>query len=392
MNSKFFGLGPRDIARKMWWRAGLTPFTKAFTKLSLQEEGHMGQPSEVRGLFLQKIDSMVERGQKKQAYWWLYEAYKRARILSPRRAAPIAMRLAQLEGNPFDKLNPSLAKIMLTFAYGSVDMQLRFTRHLREKVSEAENKYGEAQKALDLWANDVLCKTMLETRDVKLIFSEELKTPMQGNPDGKYIITLDPLDGSSNIESKNIFGSILGVYENVPTKGREIKAAAIVVYGPVFSMVYSAGEGVHELEKDYGKYGFSQFEELHKNMKIPDTPKVYGVGGNHLDWKDEFVEYVDYLSQRLTLRYSGAFVADFMQILHRGGIFAYPNLKSAPQGKLRLLYECVPLSFIMEQAGGLSWDGRNGSILDAPIIDMDARVGLYIGNEELIRLIPGWKK
>jgi fructose-1,6-bisphosphatase I len=294
---------------------------------------------------------------------------------------------------------------MLTFAYGSADMQLRFTSHLVRTLAEQQseigggeganeklmNKYGEIKKELDDWANDVLCKTMLKTGQIKRIYSEELDHAIDPKDEkfegiykaGEYIITLDPLDGSGNIKTRNIFGSILGVYkDNEPKTGRELVASAIVLYGPVFSFIYSTGNGVHELVKNNSNRGFSQFEQMAdgRNIKMPKKAALVNPGGN-TSWKPESVQVFDELRQIYKIRCAGAAVAEIASLLREGGIFFYP----AP--KLRLLYEGIPLAFLIEQASGASFDGRSCTLLDTPINSMDQKTPLYVGNEELISKI-----
>ena len=120
-------------------------------------------------------------------------------------------------------------------------------------------------------------------------------------------------------------------------------------------------------------------------MAVPEPGEVFGIGGDPLDWDQKFLAFAKGLfrKEKLKVRYSGTFVADFSQILHRGGIFAYPSTKKNPKGKLRLTYEAQPMAFIWEQAGGASWSGK-GSLLDINENDFEARVPLYLGNKSLI--------
>lgn len=406
------GLNPFvDIPRKIYWRGQMSAFTYAFSQYarineSLKDTDIYGKPEWCEEVFMKKIDDWTENGKINKAHWWLYELYKRTHISNPIISTPLAMRLAQLEGHPFENLQSGLAKIMLTFAYGSADMQLRFTSHLERTLAEYKNglgdgkdaneklmnKYKEIRKELDDWANIVLCKTLLKTGQASKIYSEELDRPIDPRDEkfeniyevGKYIITLDPLDGSSNIKTRNIFGSIMGVYrENEPKNGRELVASAIALYGPVFSLIYSTGNGVQELVKNYSNRGFSKFEQMAdgQNIKMPKKAGLVIPGGN-TGWNEEFARFVfgEFL-QNYKIRCAGAAVAEIASLLRDGGIFFYP----AP--KLRLLYEGIPLSFLVEQAGGASFDGVSSSLLDTPINSMDQTTLLFIGNEELINKI-----
>jgi len=419
----FRGLTPIQIARKVHWRFAPTKFTSSFRNLSLYYEDN----ADARKPYLEKVDKWIAKGKKKKAHWWLSEAHKRARDHSPVRSAPIAVRKAEIEGHVFSHLKPELSRLMLTLAYASLDMQKQFSKHLDEHVGNDVNKYGEAKKKLDVWANDVFCQILLETGLVRKIYSEELDAPLAGNPNAPFIVTMDPVDGSSNIKSKNPFGSIFGIYEkDPPQSGRDIVASAYALYGPVYSFVYSAGNGATEIGKSYNpEDGSIIFKLRHQKLELPGSPKVYGFGGHPLTWDANFQKFVfkDVHGHfKLKLRYSGAFVADFAQVLFNGGIFAYPRTLKAPEidpsnplvykpqewgeGKLRLTYECIPMAFLMEQAGGTSWDGKSyyskanslhildgenesergapASVLDLRINDMDAIIPLYIGNSSLI--------
>lgn len=279
-----------------------------------------------------------------------------------------------------------LSELLLSFARLSLNMQTQFPKYL-SGIENDRNKYGEAVAKLDAWANKILCDTLLDTGFVRAIYSEELRQPIKGNKSAPFVITLDPLDGSSNITTNNAFGIIMGVYEDdLPQPGRNLSAAVYKLYGPVNTLVYSTGNGVHEFVKHYYEDGDAKFLQLHKNLKLPDKPEVFGIGGDPLEWDAKFLTFAKDLfrKEKMRPRYSGTFVADFSQVLHRGGFFAYPKTTSKPKGKLRLYYECSPLSFICEQAGGMSWDGGKGSILDHFDTDADARVPLYLGNKEII--------
>ncbi len=280
-----------------------------------------------------------------------------------------------------------LRRLIDSFAYISLDAQHQFPKYLRGTMGN-KNKYGEAVARLDEWVNGYLCDNLVKTGLVRKIYSEELKTPLvaTANKDAPFVVTLDPLDGSSNIVTNNAFGSIVGVYsEDLPQKGRKLVAAFYKLYGPVNTFVYTVGKGTHEFVKHYDSEGKASFLLLAENMKVPEPGEVFGLGGDPLDWSPQFLKFAKGLfrEEKLKVRYSGTFVADFSQILHRGGIFAYPSSKKSERGKLRLVYEAQPMAFIWEQAGGASWSGK-GSLLDVEEKDVDARVPLYLGNRCLI--------
>ncbi|MCX8174686.1 MAG: fructose-1,6-bisphosphatase [Candidatus Micrarchaeota archaeon] len=278
-----------------------------------------------------------------------------------------------------------LRRLIVSFAYVSLDAQHHFPKYLRGAAGD-KNKYGEAVARLDEWINGYYCDELVKTGLVRKIYSEELRQPLLGSPHAPFIVTIDPLDGSSNINTNNSFGTIMGIYrDDLPQAGRKLVAALYKLYGPLNTLVYSAGNGSHEFVKHYDGSGNAQFLLLAENVKLPVKGEVFGVGGDPLDWSPKFLKFAKDLFrvEKLKVRYSGTFVADFSQILHRGGIFAYPQTRSAPRGKLRLTYEAAPMAFILEQAGGKSWDGSR-SLLDAKALDVDARTPLYMGNDYLI--------
>lgn len=282
--------------------------------------------------------------------------------------------------------DPDIAAILHSFAFHSMKMQEQFPKYLQGTEND-KNKYGEAVAKLDKWANDSLIQCLNGTGVVKKIYSEELQTAQICNPDAKYIATLDPLDGSSNIATNNIFGIILGIYsQDLPQPGKNLKAAAIKVYGPVNTFIYSTGNGTHEFVKHYDKSSKPELYLLHENLQFPKIPQVFGIGGEPLCWEPKFLKFAKGLfkKEKLKARYCGSFVGDFSQILHRGGFFAYPPTEKTPNGKLRLAYEANPISFLAEQAGGASYDGEKGSILNKIPKETDECTPVYLGNKELI--------
>ena len=280
-----------------------------------------------------------------------------------------------------------LQKLILTYAYTALDAQHQFPKYLRGTMGD-KNKYGEVVAKLDDWVNGFLCDNLIKTNLVRKIYSEELKTPLTANPNAPFVVTMDPLDGSSNISTNNPIGSIVGIYRgDLPLTGRKLVCSLYKLYGPMNTLAYTIGKGTHEFVKHYDSDGNAQWQLLFENIKVKEPGEVFGIGGEPLDWEPAFMKFAKDLfrKEKMKARYSGTFVADFSQILHRGGFFAYPSTKKSPKGKLRLVYEAAPMSFIWEQAGGASWDGKRGSLLDAKENDVDARVPLYLGNGHLIK-------
>ncbi len=253
----------------------------------------------------------------------------------------------------------------------------------RRGKADTKNVFGEVQLVADKWADECLIDELRKTGIVKTIVSEEHPDIVKINDQGIFNVTLDPLDGSSNIETNNSVGIIVGIYKKaLPTQGKHQVAAMYILYGPVITLVYTARNGVHEFLRT--KEGFILKEE---NIKLPEPGILYGIGGLRKEWRPEFKEYIEELeSKGSKLRYGGAFVGDFNQVLHYGGIFSYPALITKPQGKLRLLVEAFPMSLIIEQAGGASSNGEK-SILEIEPKDLNQRTPVYVGNKEFIKKI-----
>jgi fructose-1,6-bisphosphatase I len=250
----------------------------------------------------------------------------------------------------------------------------------RRGKADTKNVFGELQLVADKWADQFIIDELRKSDLVKAVVSEEQPEIVKLSEKGLFNITLDPLDGSSNIESNNLIGTIVGIYrDDLPAQGKRQIAAMYMLYGPVTTLVYTAQNGVHEFL--HTKKGFVLKDE---NITLPEPGKLYGIGGLRKDWLPSFRKYIEDLEQAgYKLRYGGSFVGDFNQILHYGGLFAYPALTTKPNGKLRLLVESNTMSFIAEQAGGASTNGTC-SILEVEPDEITQRVPTYIGNKDLI--------
>jgi len=270
------------------------------------------------------------------------------------------------------------------------ELSILIRRELPHRLGKAGtvNISGEQQTKIDVWANDIFIKGLLPTGLIHQLASEESEDIVEYEEGtGAFNITLDPLDGSSNIESNNLFGVICGIYDAstpLPARGRQLKAALTVLYGPLTTMMYTAKRGVHEFVKGR-KYGLEDVYYLvNEHLQIPSPGKVYGVPSNREMWLPEFRHFIALLErEHYGLRYGGSFIGDSNQVLHKGGFFAYPAYLDRPHGKLRLQFECNPISLIVEEAGGKSSVGM-GSVLDMEPTSLHQRVPLYIGNVELI--------
>lgn len=254
------------------------------------------------------------------------------------------------------------------------------------KLAGLKNVYGEEQMALDR-ASDEILKSQLEFSGfVHEYASEELEDIIKiGTGNEKYIVTADPLDGSSLVDTNLAIGTIIGIHQDsVKDCGRNTMVAALyITYGPLITMIYSAGKGAHEfvLNRE-GEYVLSE-----ENITLKDKGSIFSPGGLRKDWTPEHLKFIEKLeSDGYKLRYSGGFVPDINQVLiKKGGLFTYPALKKSPQGKLRLLFELQPMAFITEQAGGMATDGRQ-DILSIRVETINQLSPVYIGSAYEVRL------
>jgi fructose-1,6-bisphosphatase I len=248
------------------------------------------------------------------------------------------------------------------------------------KFAGFRNMFGEEQLALDRSADEILKAQLQFSGFVREYASEEQDSVIGiGKGDETYFITADPLDGSSLIDTNLSIGTIIGIHNGPVLKaGRNTLVAAMyITYGPLITMVYSAGKGTHEfvLNRE-GEYVLSQ-----ENIVLNDKGSIYSLGGLRKDWTPAHLAYVEHLEGLgYKLRYSGGFVPDINQILiKKGGVFSYPALRKSPAGKLRLIFELQPMAFILEQAGGMATDGLNDILSIAPG-NLDHRSPIYIGS------------
>jgi fructose-1,6-bisphosphatase I len=283
-----------------------------------------------------------------------------------------------------DSEDSSLSKLVVLLADLAVIVQQRIPKELG--FSGGVNVYGEKQLEIDVWSNDLFTKKLLKSGLVRRIASEEMEDAVESKS-GEYSIVLDPLDGSSNLKSNNLLGTIVGVYHDkpLPAKGRDLLSAMYFLYGPFLQLVLALKDGVRlsaAAGKGVGARRFLSDGQIHK---LPRPPTVYGVGGLRDKWTPAVKQYVESLDKRkLSLRYGGSFVGDYNQVLSKGGFFAYPELTDAPNGKYRLQFESNPVGFITEKAGGLATTGR-GNILDVEPNSIVQRVPTYLGDRELVR-------
>lgn len=271
----------------------------------------------------------------------------------------------------------------------------------------SKNVQDENVRALDVISNNVVNEVFDTIPMVSGIASEEMEDVYlpPGSDDGKYIIVTDPLDGSGNVDIAGQIGTIFGIFRRVTTSGqpkledflqpgRDLVAAGYILYGPCTMMVYSAGGPVNGFTLDRS---IGTFFLTHPNIRIPEGEGSYAVNeANEVKWDEKTQVMVAAFRRQQTglgtrtARYSGALVGDFHRILLKGGIYMYPGETEKPEGKLRLLYENSPLSYLCEKAGGA---GSNGvmRILDMKPDKLHQRTPLFLGSkgdvEEAIRRI-----
>lgn len=317
-----------------------------------------------------------------------------------------------LQGNIQPAIDPQdLKKIMGGVVNASIFLSNEI-RHagLYDTVLGAHgeiNVQGEEQQKLDVLADlafikefencGVVCGIASEENDDYIAFANE------DAKKGNYVVLFDPLDGSSNIDVNVSIGTIFSVYRRVSNKGslatledmlqegNQQVLSGYVLYGSSTMLVYTTGEGVNgfTLKPDEDMFYLS-----HPNMRMPENGRLYAMNeGNITECEEGLTQYISYCQSRenqtglpYSGRYIGSLVADFHRNLIKGGIYIYPDVLTAPEGKLRLLYECNPLAFIAEQSGGLATTGRE-RILDINPKKLHQRVPYYVGSKLMVEKV-----
>ena len=273
------------------------------------------------------------------------------------------------------------------------------------------NVQGEQVKKLDVFANEQFIAALSVGGEVCAIASEEneeiIPVTTEQSRSAKYVVAIDPLDGSSNIDANVSVGTIFAVYrrtslsgpgstEDFLQRGSDMVAAGYIIYGSSTMLVYSTGKGVNgfTLDPSIGEFCLS-----HSNMKIPKGGKIYSINeGYYIHFPDGVKKFIKWCQEEDTAsnrpyssRYIGSAVADIHRNIMYGGIFIYPTTSQNPKGKLRLIYECNPLSFIVEQAGGKASDGFK-RILDIEPGALHQRSPLFIGSAEMVDVVEDLMK
>ena len=267
------------------------------------------------------------------------------------------------------------------------------------------NKSGDEVKKLDIFAHEILLKAMDHGGHFCVMASEEEEDIIHLPPHqkiGKYVLLFDPLDGSSNIDANVSIGTIFSIYKRVTPgngpgtiedclqPGYKQEVAGYILYGSSTVFVYTAGHGVYGFTLDPA---FGEFLLSHDDIKIPKSGRIYSINeGNYFSWHKGLKDYIKYLQANqfngkpYQARYIGSMVADVHLTLLYGGIFMYPGDKRNEKGKLRLVYECNPMAFIVEAAGGKAIDGKN-RILEKLPESLHERIPIFIGSEEDVSLV-----
>ncbi|MBN8653866.1 MAG: class 1 fructose-bisphosphatase [Cytophagales bacterium] len=259
----------------------------------------------------------------------------------------------------------------------------------------SQNSGGEQQQKLDVLANIRFTRALTKGGEVCALVSEETESYVDLNNDGGYVIAIDPLDGSSNIDVNVSIGTIFSIYRRKSAIGKPIQeedilqtgadqvAAGYILYGSSTMLVYTTGHGVNGFtyESTLGEYVLS-----HANMRIPEDGRIYSINeGSANSFAQSVSEYIQYCKdQHYTARYIGSLVADFHRNLLKGGIYIYPATAKDKNGKLRLMYECNALAFLAEQAGGLATDGHT-RILELKPKDLHQRTPFYVGSKNMVQ-------
>ncbi len=281
-----------------------------------------------------------------------------------------------------NKTDDKLSELILFFTEQANKIKKGFFQ--TQKAENTENIYGEVQMTLDKLADSVLVNGLKKSKLVRYISTEEQPDIIEiDNPKNEFGVVLDPLDGSSLIDVNLTVGTIIGIYPgNVLEKGANMIAAMYILYGPLTTITLTTGNGVHDFAMD--ENGVFNLKE--KDIKIPDG-KIYAPGALRKDYLPQHARFIETLEKEgYKLRFSGSFVADVHQILHKGGVFTYPGFKGKEKGKLRLLFEANPMGKIIAEAGGAISNGKT-DILSITPQSIDELTPIYMGGKKEIGMI-----
>lgn len=265
-----------------------------------------------------------------------------------------------------------------------------------------QNSAGDYQQKLDVLANIRFNRSLTKGGEVCAIVSEEEADIIHVNKDAHYVVSIDPLDGSSNIDVNVSIGTIFSIYRRISPIGESVTmedvlqpginqvAAGYILYGSSTMLVYTTGSGVNGFTYDpsLGEYFLS-----HQNMMIPENGQIYSVNeGSFNSFETPVKQYIeDCRENNYSGRYIGSLVSDFHRNLLKGGIYFYPATAKNPQGKLRLMYECHALAFIIEQAGGFASDGKTRTMEITPM-NIHQQVPFFVGSKNMVRKVEKFIK
>ena len=319
-----------------------------------------------------------------------------------------ASRIAQPIGTPLDRFIKN-NQDQFQYASGELSQLLRdialASKVVNREVNKAglidlagthgtDNFTGDQQQKLDVLANIRFTRALAKGGEVCAIISEESESYVDLNNYGNYVIAIDPLDGSSNIDVNVSIGTIFSIYrrmskvggaiksEDILQKGSKQVAAGYVLYGSSTMLVYTTGFGVNGFTYDSG---LGEYFLSHPQMKIPTDGKIYSINeGLSHSFSEGVLHYLEACKKRnFTARYIGSLVADFHRNLLKGGIYIYPATAKSPNGKLRLMYECNALAFVAEQAGGIATDGKR-RILEIAPSTLHERTPFFVGSANMV--------
>lgn len=286
------------------------------------------------------------------------------------------------------KTELGLAELIVTLGDACKIIGGELRESLHSKHLGTLNATGDDQIAMDVRSDAIIAEHMRNCPYVFMFGGEEMAEPEKVNATGKYSVFCDPLDGSSLADVNFSVGTIAGIYEGevIGKTGRDMVAALYAVYGPKTTLVVTVKKGVHEFMLINGEWTL-----IEENIKIGEA-KYFACGNLRacVDRADYLKLVEDFILNKYTLRYSGGMTPDINHILHKGGgVFTYPGMPSAPNGKLRLLFECAPMSLIMEEAGGASSNGKI-PVLDLKITDYEERTPIFIGSKSEVEKCAGF--
>lgn len=243
---------------------------------------------------------------------------------------------------------------------------------------------------MDKWADEVIVEALSKLPYMASVASEERPDIVKLNDQGRFSVVMDPLDGSSLMGINLTVGTIIGIFDSPDPllPGAEMAAALYILYGPLTTITYTVGSGVHEFALTDG----GRFLLQHEDLKIGRS-KIYSPGALRKEWLPPHLRFIERLeADGYKLRFCGSFVADVHQILHKGGVFTYPAFRGKENGKLRILFEANPMGFIISNAGGAISNGKE-DILKMKPEALDQRVPIYIGGKNEIEIIEDeWSK